>query len=232
MYRNTIDLTAKSIGTVLAVATVAAMGWAMFWPVTVESPISNGTSPAAPRTGEPVEESNRPVAIDGTWRKALRRESLILSQPESVAASTPLVENRLALELLGTIIEAGNSYAMVADALGNIDLQPEGGLLQIEPQGVRIERIDRRRVEVSYAGYRTALELKERQAVAEGPLLEPDRENSSQKNDGSHSPSRVADSEPRQFESLEDELDWLNGQVPDADVGETRVPATDSQGDR
>jgi hypothetical protein len=110
-------------------------------------------------------------------------------------AATPIyssaAEPLAGLVLTGTIIEPGKSFAMFSDRSGATDLKPVGGLLRLEPAGIRIDSIVGRRVVVSFEGLTHELELP-------------------------HTTTSPVDPPPAELAPLEAELDWLNGSEPDS----------------
>ena len=95
------------------------------------------------------------------WYRQLRKESLIAARQVTIeqppAESTLPGSSDTGIRLIGTILETGNSFAMVVDVDGRIDLQPEGGVLQIDPNGIRVERINHDSIVVSRNGTRETL---------------------------------------------------------------------------
>jgi hypothetical protein len=70
--------------------------------------------------------------------------------------------------LVGTIIEAEQSLAIVADAKGDFDVKGIGEPLELSPQGITIKTIEPERVTLSYRGRESTIEL-DRSAAADRP---------------------------------------------------------------
>lgn len=91
-------------------------------------------------------------------------------KPRPVVKPTPRVTPKPpptpTVTLVGTILEEGRSMAVIMDAEGQIDLKPEGGILDLKPDGVRVERIAADTVLVSYQSHETRLKLKAGRAKA------------------------------------------------------------------
>ncbi len=200
-----ISLPALSLGAAL---------WALAWPI--------------PQPGDLMDlQSDQPLPIhasatllddatptDGNspaWNRRLQPwRPAAIGAPLDIAERVVDVDaNRagLGLRLLGTIMEPGHSFAIVADRHGSIDIQPAATVLQLEPAGIRLESIERNSARVSYQGSQHTLNLA---AIADIPPAQV----------ASHDLPGVMeqdDKAPTQDMSLEDELDWLNGE-------ETAVP--------
>ncbi|MEM7557553.1 MAG: hypothetical protein AAF394_00385 [Planctomycetota bacterium] len=194
---------------VLSVSTIAALVWALVWPVpdwkakantkpgsksSLEAGVGKGTSSLAERAKAGTIDWSRRLR----WPEEPAAQSIDKTKPEPKPAQSSR------FQLLGTIIEKGHSFAMIQDHAGNVDLQPEGGVLQLSPKGTTVAEVkpksvvlvkNNRRTEVRMAVRKTPAIMQEVPADV-GAMAEEDLE--------------AMDKEPV-FNSLEEELDWLNG---------------------
>jgi len=178
---------------------VACIGWATLGPVPL--PSSQTSSGALPRPQvTPTASPSSDTTGELEWNQRLSERRLqgwaIASAPQGLDSSTatPIyssaAEPLAGLVLTGTIVEPGKSFAMFSDRSGATDLKPVGGLLRLEPAGIRIDSIVGRRVVVSFEGLTHELELP-------------------------HTATSLVDPPPAEVTPLEAELDWLNGSEPD-----------------
>ena len=86
-------------------------------------------------------------------------------EPEPEPEPTPLE-----VRLVGTIIEAGRSMAIVTDASGKIDLKQVGGVLDLEPPGIRVDQIEAETVTVSFQGAQSRLKMEETKETPEAMI--------------------------------------------------------------
>ncbi len=80
----------------------------------------------------------------------------------------PTAAPRLEITLVGTIIEANNSLAIVADAAGEFDVKGEGQSLELSPEGITVAKIESERVTVRYKGKESTIELDRSQVKGAG----------------------------------------------------------------
>lgn len=200
----------------LALPTVVATTWALLWPI--DSEYGAPTESLRPKLGSSNlaaadTDSRDRVVIDTNWNRKLRSWDLETSDNVASTSAELRVESAAGLRLVGTVLEPGATFAMIADQSGTIDLQPEGGILAIEPNGVRVESISAHSVVINYRGVAETLALVSLQDTpAQGTASES----------GSAPPTGDENGESIAPENLDDELDWLNGEPP--------MPAVSSQG--
>ena len=111
---------------------------------------------------------------------------------------------------MGTIIEQGNSFAMIRDHAGNVDLQPEGGVLQLSPKGTTVVEVKSKSVVLVKNSRRTEL----RMAARTAPAIETEAGRAAA---AMAKEDLDAMDEDPVFNNLEEELDWLNGDDFDSD---------------
>jgi hypothetical protein len=166
----------------LTAATVGAAGWSLRGldgDVTVVPPAERTMS-----LNEPATERSDSTFDNAVAARALRRplfdppppppaptpEPKPQPEPKPTVARTPTPPKPPTLEvtLVGTIIEAGQSLAIVADANGDFDVKGIGEPLELSPQGIKIEKIEPEQVTVSYQGRESTITL-DRSAAADRP---------------------------------------------------------------
>ncbi len=196
---------------VLSASAIAVLVWSLVWPVPdwktqANEKLTNWNFSQAEGAGEGGSSSPRQREAEQVdWSRRLRwpkkpgAQNDVPTKPEPVM---PAQSSRF--KLLGTIIEKGHSFAMIQDQTGNVDLQPEGGVLQLSPKGTTIAEVKSKSVVLVKNNRRTelrmtvrtipAIETEEGRAVA--AMAEEDID---------------AMSEEPIFNSLAEELDWLNG---------------------
>ena len=163
----------------LTAATVGAVGWSLRG---IEGDVT--VVPSSPPTMTLDESPIEP--IDPTFDKAIAaralRRPLFDPPPPPPPAPEPKPEPKpkvvekpstprppaLEVTLVGTIIEAEQSLAIVADANGDFDVKGIGESLELSPQGITIETIEPERVTLSFQGRESTIEL-DRSAAAERP---------------------------------------------------------------
>ena len=191
----------------LALPTIAIVTWAVFWPIASE--YSQPAESLQAKLGSPnmtvaKEPLDRQV-VETNWNRTLRSWNAE-APPVAVPPSASLqAKSAAGLRLVGTVLEPGATFAMIADQSGTIDLQPVGGILAIEPRGVRVERISARSVVINYRGVSETLSLVS--------MLDTSDQESASDQVG-ESPTTEMNSESIAPKNLDDELDWLNGEPP------------------
>ena len=75
---------------------------------------------------------------------------------------------KLNLTLVGTIIDPGNSLAIIADANGQFDVKGVGDTLEIDPDGIEISNIKAEQVTLTHRGKSTVLILERTQKKIKG----------------------------------------------------------------
>lgn len=210
MYRQNAKHVHNAIFFALIACASCTASWLLFWPVKL-SIESDKIAPTNENMSTQRGDTDHRIEVDQTWSRRLRNWQTASIDLQSPMKAEEYSQNQLRLWLVGTIIEKNNSYAMIADSVGNVDMQKIGGLLQIEPAGIRVERIDRQQVEVSYEGSREVLQ------VVKVPIdsvvdADPEMADSSSADPGLN--PQMEDEYMPKFESLDSELDWLNGSPP------------------
>ncbi len=147
--------------TALTIGAVGLLAWAVLWPIAVPSP--SMLSQQLPDADKAVVAKDLEALDDNEWGEQLssrRLQGWVVDSPaasvgsEAANSQAPTsVSGPLAgVQLTGTIIEPGHSYALVVDRHGVMDLKPVGGTLQLEPAGIRIDSIASRSIVVSFQG--------------------------------------------------------------------------------
>lgn len=94
------------------------------------------------------------------------------------AKPTPPPKPQLDLTLVGTIIDAGQSLAIIADATGKFDVKGIGEALELSPEGVRIDQIESEQITLQYQGNESTIRLdKNKQPANEGKRANNRRRN-------------------------------------------------------
>lgn len=153
---------ALAVNAGLIFGAVGLLAWAVLWPIDLPEPstgssllTTTNTSPATTNGLDPVDDPQWSEQLAGRrlqgWAVVPQATNADVAQPTAVSqapASGPLA----GVQLTGTIIEPGKSFAMVVDHHGVVDLKPVGGILQLEPAGIRVDSIASRSIVVSYQG--------------------------------------------------------------------------------
>ena len=79
--------------------------------------------------------------------------------PKRVETPKPPSIPRLDVTLVGTIIEADKSLAIIEDASGEFDIKGIGEPLELTPQGIVVEQIDSEQVILNYQGQKSTVML-------------------------------------------------------------------------
>ncbi len=166
--RRCLGLTAAC----LTAATVGAAGWSlrgMDGDVTAVAPVQ-----PAMRLDEPPVEPTESTFDHSIAARTLQGPLFDpppppppTPKPKPKPEPKPTVEEKpsppkpptLEITLVGTIIEAEQSLAIVADAGGEFDVKGVGESLELSPQGITIKTIEPERVTVSYQGRESTIEL-------------------------------------------------------------------------
>lgn len=138
------------------------------------------------------------VALDVLWQREFQghltdRSPSKAAEPPQRPAVPPPPAQQIDIVLIGTMLEEGNSFATIADGSGRMDTQPVGAALQLSPAGMRVESVRSGSAVIRYQDVRYELRLQA------SPAIRSERASEANLNQGT----------PR-FESLEEELDWLN----------------------
>lgn len=199
---------------------IAAVSVLVFWPASELDVQQVGRTAIAtlPRENDPpaATEFAEDSLSNGAWhRRSLRTRTTapVERPPENREAVAATQDSEL--RLLGTIIEPGHSFAMIEDRRGAMDAQPVGGVLQLDPSGYRIEQITPQEVTLSRLGSTLRLRLPAAKTVQKAngtSSLELMNDTRTQQGN----PASPFSGTPPQggFNSLTDELDFLNGDEP------------------
>ena len=202
---------------VLSASAIAALVWALVWPVPdwkaqANRKLKDSSSNQVERAGDGGNSSARQQEAEQVdWSRRLRWSEKPLAKNDNETKPQRVTQAKPSrFQLLGTIIEKGHSFAMIQDQAGNIDLQPEGGVLQLSPKGTTVAEVKSKSVVLIKNNRRTELKMAARTspaiAIEAGAAVEPMAEEDID----------AMDAEPV-FNSLEEELDWLNGDDFDPD---------------
>lgn len=94
-------------------------------------------------------------------------------QPPPQPRTPPVA--RLNLRLVGTIIDADRSVAIVSDSSGKLDVKSRGETLELSPAGITIDAITSQAVTLTYQGRQSTIQL-DRNASATGGMAFPGAE--------------------------------------------------------
>ncbi|MEM8733613.1 MAG: hypothetical protein AAGG44_05310 [Planctomycetota bacterium] len=152
-------------------------------------------------------------------------------EPAAAAASAPLQassgsatrKSKTGFRLVATIIEPGNSYAMISDEDGAMETCQLGSELRLRPSGYFLEDIQTRSVTITSNGTRERLELK-RATEADTAGMKSGAGGTGTSGGKTVKGSGNGDTEERPvgisfdgkvpkggFDSIESELEWLSG---------------------
>ncbi len=221
--------------TSLILLVLGFLGWSLGWPMAAPSQLTATASlPAFPVQDIETPDSKPPVLADfNPWQRRLQSWAAPgTASPEmesqlSTSSSEPMSSepSSQGIQLVGTIIEAGNSFAMFIDDQGAIDLQPAGGILQLAPSGTRVDWIASHSATISRDGRTQRLVLVEtrsldRQLNSTGADAVDDTVDHATAEEiadvgtadaaATMAPANAEMGDAREL-SLADELDWLNG---------------------
>ncbi len=150
---------------------VGLWGWFADGKLVEKSTRSNSeiNKPLAVSSNEDSRSQNRSskenTIASGIWTRKLQsgfvvRSSSTIAEPKTptnvplpkVIASPRSATPDTGLRLVGTVIEKGRSMAIAIDRVGKLDFCPEGQSIQLDPEGVRVESVDKDSVHVSFRG--------------------------------------------------------------------------------
>ncbi len=104
------------------------------------------------------------VATSDIWGRSLQygfraeaSTTIAPPKPPIVEPVAPIIPpppaiSDLGLRLVGTVLEEGRSMAIAIDGSGTLDFRGEGDLLRLQPDGIRIDKVSKGSVLVSYQG--------------------------------------------------------------------------------
>jgi hypothetical protein len=170
--QRTMNLIAA--GVISAAALVGGWGWFSHWQEApqldkLSNSANNATAITSKSTGKFAGnvESNAQVGsvlASDIWGRSLQNgfraeapTTIAPPKPPIVEAVAPAVSpppaiSDLGLRLVGTILEEGRSMAIAIDGSGTLDFRGEGDLLRLQPDGIRIDKVSKESVLVSYQG--------------------------------------------------------------------------------
>ena len=90
----------------------------------------------------------------------LKPKPLVIKPLPQQPVGVPGAQPKLDITLVGTILESGHGIGIFADADGKYDRKSVGEVLSLEPQGIRVEKIDANGATVSLRGRKTTLQIK------------------------------------------------------------------------
>ena len=182
-----------------AATLLAAAAGGVFWSLgPLDSKRTDPTNAAAGRTPDRVAKAEQPQGDDRgsdvDLRLALQkplyeppppppRPVKPVAKPVTVPRSIKPKKPKLDWSLAGTIIEAKRSVAILTDATGKTDVREAGEVVDLDPPGVLVRKIDSDTVTLEIDGDRTTLQLdRKRRAGGGAKNGRPDR--------GSRGPNR------------------------------------------
>ena len=151
-----------------AACLLALAAAAVVWSVsTIEASDQSITTGREPNRGSGLAEQpsldQTPIAEMATrlLRPPLYDPPVKTPTPEIVKPPSlrPRPTPKLDLTLVGTIINADQSLAIIADASGQFDVKGVGESLEISPEGIVIAQIEAEQVHLNYQGQSAQLQL-------------------------------------------------------------------------
>lgn len=157
----------------LLLCSAAVVPWAVS---AIDESTPQVASSKSPTDVVPEISPNADLAISAAVTKRKLRQPLHDPEPTPPAppkptpppAPRPKPAPKLTLSLVGTIIEANNSLAIIADADGQFDVKGIGETLEILPAGIVITKIQAEQVTLSHQGKKTILNLERDQKRNKG----------------------------------------------------------------
>jgi len=250
--QRTMNLAAA--GAISAAAAVGGWGWFSLWQEDFQAQTqtdsanlrsdrpatSSDIASKAKNEAENKDAISHAMASD-VWGRSLQHGFRLESSAFTTPPKQPVVEanaeaiapppppppaiNDLGLRLVGTVLEEGRSMAIAIDGLGTLDFRGEGDLLRLQPDGVRIDKVSKESVLVSYQGkssnwqmgqslqFQVAASVKNPQPMA--PATGSDSLDNDSLDSASNSMSLDQPNTPASAKmSVEDELDMLNDSAP------------------
>ncbi len=188
--------------------------------------IKNDNTSTAKSFSTSQSPSNEPTRADAhLWTRKLqsgfriKSTSPVVQTPPKAEPSPPITNSMPApatptlefgLRLVGTVIEKGGSMAIAIDRAGKLDFCREGAMLQLQPEGIRIESVSNDFVCVSYRGQSSNWPMGQTLQMTQGALPATDSPAipSIPSNADANAPAKKTKSE------LLDELEMINGNNP------------------
>lgn len=147
----------------LLVGTAGAIGWSLSG-IDTSSPISKlgqgqQIEPAISSVDpQPFDERIAAQTLRGPLYDPPSAPAAPVERPKPTPAPTPQ-QPKLDLTLVGTIIEANQSIAILSDSSGQFDVKGIGESLELLPAGVTVENIEAEQVTLQYQGRRSTVQL-------------------------------------------------------------------------
>ncbi|WP_197454884.1 type II secretion system protein N [Stieleria varia] len=151
----------------LLLGAVAGGAWS-FMPIPTELSGVDSSGAQSSFVVAPPSQEPEPLNVD----LELRLGSTLFDKPvappaapvETPKLKPPVVtpsprKNPLELTLVGTLIQSGESVAMIADASGKVDVARAGQSLDLLPAGVVVQEIDSESVTLRYQGQDSVMRL-------------------------------------------------------------------------
>ncbi len=147
----------------LLVGTAGAIGWSLSG-IDTSSPISKvGQGPQiqpaiSSEDPQPFDERIVAQTLRGPLYDPPAAPSPSVERPKPTPAPTPQ-QPMLDLTLVGTIIEANQSIAILSDSAGQFDVKGIGESLELLPAGVTVQNIEAEQVTLQYQGRQSTVQL-------------------------------------------------------------------------
>jgi type II secretory pathway component PulC len=145
----------------LLVGTAAAIGWSLSG-INTPSPISKvgqGQQVQPAISSDNLQSFDERIAAR-TLRGPLYDSPAAPSVPVARPKPTPTPQQpKLDLTLVGTIIEANQSIAILSDSAGQFDVKGIGESLELLPAGVTVQKIEAEQVTLQYQGRQSTVQL-------------------------------------------------------------------------
>ena len=157
-------------------ALLSASAGVAYWGM---APIDESVDPPTEKSGSPSvvspeEDSGeeRSVTQNAHWQQRLRgplvdpapkpkpRPRPVVTAPAKPRPAPRPVAPKIALSLVGTILEHDRTVGVFSDPSGNVDMKPVGEVLDLQPEGIRVDAVDQTSATVSLAGQQTQLKMK------------------------------------------------------------------------
>lgn len=155
----------SAIAGVLAVGTVAAIGWSVR-PLDPTNPRADSGSdtpiqvaPASDTESAPFDAALASQSLRGPLYDPPPPPVAPIKQPRPKPTPPPAGPPKLDLKLVGTIIQTNQSVAILSDSSGQFDVKGIGESLELTPQGVTLQEIEPEQVTLQYQGRRSTLQL-------------------------------------------------------------------------
>jgi type II secretory pathway component PulC len=152
---------------VLALSAAGAIAWTVFAPLGVEvSHDAVALSPSDSTTHQPSDRQNRAneTELSRHWSKPLQRPLVDPTAPiQKPTAATPAAAWRLPLsvKLLGTIVEPGQTRAVIQTGTNDFEIRRVGDRLGGAVSGAELISIEDHHVVIRYNGQEAQLPLAE-----------------------------------------------------------------------